>query len=118
MPIVIKKKVSFDFLGKDYQDAYLVFQSIPIKDYDELTTEIQQAEKDGKSGSFLLVILKKYFINGVFPELPDVKQDDLDGLDQEAVITCFSRFTGQEIDPKAEKPSKKPSSTMPDGPQN
>lgn len=118
MPIVIKKKVSLDFLGEEYKDAYLVFQSIPLKDFDKLSVEIEEAQKDKKAAIFILNSLKKYFIEGKFPDLDKVTAEDLDGLDQEAVIRCFQRFTGQELDPKENTPSPTQSSTNPDGPEN
>lgn len=115
MPIVIKKKVSLDFLGEEYKDAYLVFQSIPLKDFDILGVEVEKAQENKKAASFILDALKKYFIEGQFPGIEKLTKDDLDGLDQETVIKCFGIFTGQELDPKAETPSTTPSSTDPDG---
>lgn len=111
MAIVIKKRVSFDFLGSDYKDAYINFQSIPLKDFDALGSEVQKAQDEGKAGSFILDALKKYFIDGSFPDLPKLVVDDLDGLDQESVIKCFAIFTGQDLDPKvqAQEPSVSPS---------
>lgn len=97
MAIVIKKEVSFDFLGEDYKNAYLTFQSIPLKDFDEITKSINEAQEKGTSGTFILDVLKKYFVEGEFPGLEKVEADDLDGLDQESVLKCFTIFTGQEI---------------------
>lgn len=97
MAIVIKKVVALDFLGSDYKDANLTFQSIPIKDFDDITSKIEKAQESGKSATFVLEILKQYFISGNFPDIDTVTKDDLDGLDQETVLTCFSVLTGQEI---------------------
>lgn len=105
MPIVIKKRVEFDFLGEDYKDAYLVFRSIPLKDFDEITEQIKQAEKDSKAATFMLDTLKKYFVSGKFPDADTVAADDLEGLDAESVIKCFTRFTGQDPDPKGPSPT-------------
>lgn len=113
--IVIKKKVSLDFLGDEYKDAFLTFQSIPLKDFDELSKEVETAEKEKRAASFILDALKKYFVEGSFPGIEELTADDLDGLDQQSVLKCFTIFTGQELDPKAEQPSTKPSSTSPDG---
>lgn len=105
MAIVIKKKVVFDFLGEDYKDAYINFQSIPLKDFDLLSKDIEEAQKDNKASSFILDALKKYFIDGSFPGIEKLVANDLDGLDQESVIKCFAIFTGQELSPKVEAPS-------------
>lgn len=118
MPIVIKKKVSLDFLGEEYKDAYLTFQSIPLKDFDGLSKQIEEAEKEKKAATFILEALKRYFVEGQFPGIEKLVADDLDGLDQETVIRSFAIFTGQEISPKVETPSTTPSSTNPDGPEN
>lgn len=115
MAIVIKKKVAFDFLGEDYKDAYLVFQSIPLKDFDEITGKIQEAEKESKAASFMLETLKKYFVEGKFPDSDNLTKEDLDGLDAESVIKCFATFTGQDPDPKVESPTP---SSMAGAPQN
>lgn len=40
--IVIKRKVSFDFLGDEYKDAYLCFRSIPLVDYEKILAELPQ----------------------------------------------------------------------------
>lgn len=111
MPIVIRKRVSFDFLGDEYKDAYITFQSIPLKDFDEIGKEVQKAQDDGKAGSYILEVLKKYFLDGSFPGSDKLTPDDLDGLDQESVIKCFTMFTGQVTDPKVETLSTPPSST-------
>lgn len=118
MAIVIKKRIGFDFLGEAYANAYLEFQSIPVADYEKLVADVQQAEKDNKSVSFILDTLKKYFVAGVFPDLPEVKTTDLDGLDQESVLKCFGTLTGQDIDPKAEIPLTTPSSMEDQPPSN
>lgn len=109
MAIVIKKRVDFDFLGEDYKDAYIVFRSIPLKDFDEILAQIDKAEKDNKAAGFMLSTIKKYFIEGNFPDIDTLKVEDLDGLDPESVIKCFTRFTGQDPDPKVLLPA--PSST-------
>ena len=31
----IKKKISLDFLGDDYKEGYLIFKSMPIKEFEE-----------------------------------------------------------------------------------
>lgn len=128
MPLVIKRKVSLDFLGEEYKEAHLVFQSIPIKDFDDITEKISKSQEDNKATAFILSVLKKYFIEGQFPGVEKLTADDLDGLDQESTLKCFSVLTGQEltVEQGEEVPqvadlkdeSKKPSTTEPTGPQN
>lgn len=38
--IVIKRTVSLEFLGPDYAEAYLVFRSIPVSDYEDIMKEL------------------------------------------------------------------------------
>ena len=121
MAIVIKKRVSLDFLGEDYKDAYLVFQSIPAGDFDELLPQLKNPkEGDDNSSKLLLDLLKKYFIKGEFPDddgkLSTVESDDLTGLDLTSLVKCFQLFTGQELDPKVETPLTSISATV-DTPQ-
>lgn len=107
--IIIKKRVSFDYLGDEYKDAHIVFRSIPGVDFDEMQQKIAgiESEKEG-SVKFIISILKKYFISGSFPDTLEVTADDLDGLDAESIVKCFQIFTGQTLDPKAETPSTTP----------
>ena len=121
MAIVIKKRVSLDFLGEDYKDAYLVFQSIPAGAFDELLPQLKNPkEGDDNSSKLLLDLLKKYFIKGEFPDddgkLSTVESDDLTGLDLTSLVKCFQLFTGQELDPKVETPLTSISATV-DTPQ-
>jgi hypothetical protein len=109
MPIKIKKRVSLEFLGEDYKEAYLVFQSIPVGDLESIQSTLKELESEGKSSvAGILDVLKKYFISGQFPDddgkPQDVTKNDLGDLDPESCIACFKAFTGQELDPKAEMP--------------
>lgn len=117
MAIVIKKRVSFDFLGDEYKDAYLTFQSIPLKDFQELTGKIKEAENDNaKAAEFMLESLKHYFVEGSFPGTEKVTAEDLDGLDPGSVIKCFEMFTGQDESLKVD--SQTPSPTEEAGQSN
>lgn len=117
MAIVIKKKVSFDFLGEEYKEAYIIFQSIPVKDYQKIFAEEKKIGEDNiKATDYMRSVLTDYFIEGKFPdngELADVKKEDLGDLDGESTINCFKILTGQDIDPKAEgvEATPTPSST-------
>lgn len=109
MPIVIRKRVSLDFLGEEYKEAYLIFKSIPAVDFDGVTQTLKTMEdKEQASMGFLIDLLKRYFLSGEFPDdegkLQSVTADDIGQLDSASVIQCFQVFTGQDLDPKAETP--------------
>lgn len=121
--IVIKKRVDLDFLGEGYNEAYLVFQSIPAIDFDEVVKELKAIEsKEEGAVSFILEVLKKYFVSGEFPgadnKLEAVKADDLNGLDPASLTRCFQVFTGTEIDPKVETPLTSSSPTAESPPES
>lgn len=42
MAITIRKRVNFDFLGDEYKEAYLVFRSIPLADYEKIIDEMPE----------------------------------------------------------------------------
>jgi hypothetical protein len=138
--LVIRKRVTLEFLGDEYKDAYIDFKSIPVGDYDKLIGEIKGAgdADNSTANAVILRILKDYYIGGKFPDsegkLEDLDgKDELDNLDKEAVIECFGKLTGQdlkkaaedaaaaaaagtesagaEIDPKLKAPSKPGSTT-------
>lgn len=115
--IVIKKRVSFDFLGDEYKECYIDFQRIPVADFEDIQKQMKDIE-DNKGSSFMVVldVLKKYFVSGKFiieSSLEDIDKDALDGLDAESTIRCFQIMTGQEIDPKSQAPLTNPSTTEP-----
>lgn len=117
MALVIKKRVSLDFLGNGYEDAYLVFKSIPAIELEELTPKLEKLEKETKGSlAFVISILKDYFLSGEFPndegKLEPVNKEDLDQLDPNSVVKCFQVFTGQQIDPKDEGQSTSTSETV------
>jgi hypothetical protein len=122
MSIVIKKRVDLDFLGGEYKEAYLTFQSIPAIDYDQVVKDLKSVDgKEEGAVSFILEVLKKYFVSGKFPDdsgLQDVTKEDLNGLDPATLTKCFQVFTGAEIDPKAETPLTSSSPTVESPPEN
>jgi hypothetical protein len=75
--LVIRKRVTLEFLGDEYKDAYLDFKSIPVGDYDKLIDEIKAAgEGDNKkANAAILKILKEYYLGGKFPNDKGVVED-------------------------------------------
>lgn len=122
MAIVIKKRVGLDFLGEDYKEAYLTFQSIPAIDFDEVAKSLKSIESKGDGAvSLILEVLKKYFLSGKFPDdigLQDVASEDLNGLDPATLTKCFQVFTGTELDPKVETPLTSSSPTVESPPES
>ena len=108
MGILIKKRVSLEFLGEEYGNAYLTFRSIPAVDFEEVMQKLKGIETDEESSlGFLIEILEKYFLEGQFPDdgvLAPVAATDIGQLDAYSIIECFKVFTGQELDPKASMP--------------
>lgn len=118
--IVIKKKLTLEFLGKEYADSYLVFKSLPVVKYKEFTEKLKSVGKDDnvKATQVMLDTLKDSFIEGSFVG-EAVQPDDLGELDGATILKCFQILTGQSadeegnptIDPKDENSSTKQSST-------
>lgn len=90
--LVIKKKVSLDFLGDEYKDSYLIFRSISL---DELDNALK--------GTVREETLKR-FIEGEIAqegELVKVTKENLTELPGEVFLHVFSELTGTTINPKS-----------------
>lgn len=101
MTLVIRKKVTCEFLGDEYQNAYLIFKAIPISDLADVQSSLPKGETDAEKLQVIpkmLEILKKYFLNGEFPnetgELEPVSKDDLNNANTELALHCFQSLTG------------------------
>ncbi len=102
MAIVIKKKITLEFLGDEYKDSYLTFKSVSLKEYEQLIESLDKVTEDNsKSLALIKEILEKHYIEGVF-EGEKVEVGDLQEFDIETITTCFQKFTGQGLNPKAE----------------
>jgi hypothetical protein len=117
--IIIKKKVSLEFLGDDYKDSFITFRSIPIGEYQELVEKIDEVE-DNKSLSEIMKILEKYFVEGLF-DGQKLAKEDINQFDGETVLKCFETLTGQktvegerQLDPLSESESTNTSTTEAD----
>lgn len=106
--MVIKRRISFDFLGEAYKDAYGIFASIPISQYKEISETIDVQDNSIKKTGMMLELIKKKFVSGKFPddegELKDLKVEDLDDADGELLLTIYNRLMGGP-DPKVTMPS-------------
>lgn len=114
--IIIKKKVTLEFLGEEYKDSYLTFKSIPIGEYEELIAKVDKVEED-KSMSEIMKILENYFVEGLF-DGQKVNKEDVSQFDGETILKCFETLTGQktvegerQLDPLSESESTSLSTT-------
>lgn len=102
--IVIKKKISLDYLGEDYKGGHITFKSLSVKDVQEKMDAIEQASDDGKKAIGIMVgILQDNFIDGVFKsdgEDVNLSKEDIDEFDPESVTRFFKVLAGQDGDPK------------------
>lgn len=99
--IVIKKRVELGFLGEEHKQDYLVFKAIPVREYKQIISD--RPDENESQYEYLLKILKGKYLEGSFGG-EVVNKDDLDEFDAETTITCFARLTGQDADPKVQRP--------------
>lgn len=102
--IQIKKRIGLDFLGEEYKEGYLEFNSVAMKDYEALAKKSQSLSEDPtESIKFIVSFLTDRFVGGKFPqggELKDVTKEQLPEFDAEVFLKSFQLLTGQ-LDPKA-----------------
>lgn len=111
MALVIKKRVSLDFLGDEYKEGELIFRSIPAKDLPGIMDKTEGADnKSSKIIPIFIEVLETYFLEGSNDKEP-VTKEDIGQLDAESVLHCFQILTGQKIDPKSEGELTSTSST-------
>jgi hypothetical protein len=114
MALIIKKHISFEFLGDDYATAYGVFASIPTSQYEEINNTIDKEDKPLEKTKLMLDLVKSKFIEGKFPDndgkLQPITESDLDGADGELLLTIYNRLMGG-LDPKELRSSTNSSTT-------
>lgn len=119
MAIVIKKRVSLEFLGEEYKEAYLVFKSIPALEFQAVADSLDKLDPNSSIGG-IVKVLEDYFLEGEFPsdgKLEPVSKEDIGQLDPLSLTQCFKIFTGQD-DPKVETPLTNSSPTAESLPTN
>lgn len=100
--IVIRKRVSLDFLGEEYNESYIVLASVPVKEFDDLQNQIAKL-KPGENLSFVRSEVKKRFIEGKIQQsgqLVDITTENVEDLPGEVFIEVFEYITGK-ISPKS-----------------
>lgn len=101
--IVIKKRITLDFLGEEYKECYLEFKTIPMKEYEKYVEQSQSNKDEKKAVTFIVSTLRDLFIGGKFidEELFDVEKEQLDDFDVNTIITVFKILTGQDQSPNS-----------------
>ncbi|TAL08214.1 MAG: hypothetical protein EPO02_13585 [Nitrospirae bacterium] len=102
MALTIRKKVTLEFLGDEYKDAYLTFRAIPVSELETLLAKLPKEdaaqEEKTKSIGIMLDVLKEYFLDGKFPNkegmIEDVTKEDMDNIDADTAIHCFQGLSG------------------------
>lgn len=97
--ILIKKRISLDFLGDEYKDAYLTFSSIPMKEYEGINKKIKDIGDDSeKALTFVRDMVTERFIEGEFPqdgESKKVTKEDLSDFPAEVFLEVMSQLNGK-----------------------
>lgn len=113
--IIIKKKVSLEFLGEEYKDAYLTFRAISLDEIEKLDKIVNNIEDTNKAIDNFKKICREYFIDGKFPdskgELQNVTLEDLGKFNTEVISACFEKIVGI-LDPKDKASSTNSSGTV------
>lgn len=97
--IVIKNKITLEFLGEEYKDSYLEFKSMSISEYEGLLDQLN-TDDNKESLKVTVKVLTDHFIDGKFLG-EKVEAADLVQFDIQTLITCLEYFTGQKNDPKS-----------------
>lgn len=117
--IKIKKRLTLEFLGDEYKDSYIVFASIPVVEYAEMSKKMLGVENDNEKATLVMLeLLEDKFVEGIF-DGQKLTKEDIKQFDGETVLRCFETLTGQvvdedgnqSIDPKLESESLSQSKT-------
>jgi hypothetical protein len=105
--MLVKKKVSLEFLGEEYKEGYLCFKSLSVAEYEKLQKEFEKFEQDSNGSlQFTLNLLKDHYIGGIFPDekgvLKPVDASELGDLDGGSLVRVLQDFTGVTPNPKVE----------------
>jgi len=99
MTLVIRKKISLDFIGEEYKNSYLIFRAIAIDEFRDIEEKIEKADVNKYSSLKMIKdILADHFIEGKVLN-DEVHKEDIGQLDAETIMNAFKLLTGQ-LDPK------------------
>lgn len=130
MSFVIKKKISLDWLGEGWEDAYIIFSPFSYGDNVELIkfrkvaskmTQISQSDEEiEKVSKKLLQLLTDKLVEGRGfngKELEPITKENFKDLPVEVFNHCLNALQGEELSPKLSTPSGKvltPDTTNPE----
>lgn len=106
------KRFSLDFLGKDWKDAYIDFQSVTIGDIKEIFPKFRDIDTKSdkavvKGIDEMLTFLKEKFVTGKAIEesgtLVDLEVNDLETLPAEVLSRALG-FLSQGVTPVSPTP--------------
>jgi hypothetical protein len=103
--IKIEKRISLDFFGESYADSYVVFEAIPVREYENIQSKIatiQETNNNQEAMAFMVNLLSDRLVRGEIAQdgkLVELTKDDLLDMPGEFFTGVMERLTGQ--DPKA-----------------
>jgi hypothetical protein len=105
MAFVVKKKLSLDFLGDGWKDAYLEFSGLTFKESRGFTSQkFDEKNPDSDENlNFVINLLKEHFLTGKGydgTDLIDIAKDDIEDLPPEAISKAVEALVGGP-DPKS-----------------
>lgn len=110
---VVKKRISLDFLGEGWSEAYITFSPFSFNDNLELLkfrkevikVNAESEDKDIKALSDKMIkLLQDKFIEGRGfdgKELVDIKKEDFGDLPQEVFEKVVGQLQGESLSPKS-----------------
>ena len=93
MALIIRKRISLDFLGDEYKDSYIVVRSQNLNDYEELKNSKKEVRE----------VVIDNFIEGKIAQgsdMVDITKDNIRELSGEVFVEAFDRMMGV-LNPKS-----------------
>jgi len=102
--IVIKKRISLDYLGEEYAKGYIDFKSISIREVEAKIDELEAVGEDNKQALKIMIeLLEKQFITGQFfinEKSEEITKEDIKDFDVNSIMKFFGVLSGKEGDLK------------------
>lgn len=131
--VIVKRRISLDFLGEEYKECYLEFKAIPVsqwkeyknriydKKYSDISKKIKDEqelsdserkyfeEKDEMVFDEIVDVLKDRFLSGKYIDqdgkLFEVEKEEVGDFDSDTLINAFDIITGKSTLPKVPESS-------------
>lgn len=105
--IKIKKRISLEFLGEEYKEAFLVLTGITLREYEQNIAKTKDMGNEDAT-SYIKKILLNHFVEGKFPDdkgqLQALEANDLLDLDISTIFKVFNQLSGVETPPNLGTP--------------